>query len=157
MIKRDMPSKRSNVHEYQAQFLAKSIRRLEQATERHFRACNRELTIEEYGRFRAMPEVEAFMEAALVCGFVCSDFGNPFSLEKVHSCPQEIVPALSFLKLRHYIHVLQRTVKWNSQYTNTLFMAVKSGALGYVARRLESDESLREPLFDEDELMEDEA
>jgi hypothetical protein len=157
MIKRDMPSKRSAINEYQAQFLAQSIRRLEKATDRNFRACSGELTIEEYARFRDMPEVEDFMQAALICGFVCSDFGTTLSLEKVHSRPQEMVPTFSFLKLRHYIHILQRTTKWNSQYSTALFMAVQSGALGYVARRLESDESLREPLFDENESVENEA
>lgn len=153
MIKRDLPSKRSNVYEYQAQFLAQTIRKLEEATRRNFseRSCD-ELSIQECWRFRAMPEAEEFMQAALVSGFVCSDInssGSDFTLALVHQRPSEVVPNLSFSKLRQYVHLLQRTVKWNSEYPIALFKAVTSGALGLVASRLESDESLREPLFSE--------
>jgi hypothetical protein len=53
---------------------------------------------------------------------------------------------LSFKQIRHYIHVLQRTTKWNSQYSTALYQAVISKALGLVADRLVSDPTMRVPV-----------
>lgn len=115
MIKNDIPSKRSHITEMQAQFMAQAIWRLEQATLRNVPPTGQELTIAEYQRFSSLPEHNAFMWAALVCGFVCSDFGPEYPLEAIHARPEERIRSSSFNQLRHYVHVLQRTEKWNGE------------------------------------------
>jgi hypothetical protein len=150
MIKHDLPSKRSHITEMQAQFMAQAIWRLEQATSRNLPPTGKELTIAEYQRFASLPEHEAFMWAALVCGFVCADFIHACALEAIHARPEEQIQSFSFNELRKYIHVLQRTEKWNVQYSTALYQAVTSKALGLVAERLACDPSLRFPLIVEE-------
>jgi hypothetical protein len=127
----------------QALHLAKAIRKLEGVCSLQFRPVT-ELSLEEYYRFRDMPEYDIFIEAALTCGFVCTDYARFFPIEDAHSNPSEVISALPFAKLRHYIHTLQRAEKWNSEYSTALWTAVMCGALPLVARRLESDQSLYE-------------
>lgn len=145
MIKHDVPSKRSHITETQVQFMVRAIWQLEMATLRSVPPTGEELTIAEFGRFASLPEYEAFMNAALLCGFVCFDFDHKSPLERIHARPEEEVRTLSFNELRHYIHVLQRTEKWNSQYSTALYEAVTSEALKLVAERLASDPDLRFP------------
>ena len=142
-IKRGLPTKRSRIYGEQVMFMAKVIRRLEAACHRKF-GEKTDLTYEEFLDFRDMDEYSAFSEAAFVCGFVCEDFGLSFPLEEIHSSPEEMVSRMPFSKIRHYIHVLQRAEKWQSDYSTTLWTAVMSGALRLVADRLISDTSLYE-------------
>jgi hypothetical protein len=142
-IKHGPVSKRTPVYEVQVLYLVKAIRKLEEVCLREFRA-ETELSLKDFNLFREMPEYECFIEAAFVCGFVCTDYSRFFPLENVHARPNEIIPALTFSKLRHYVHALQRAEKWNSEYSTTLWTSVMSGALSLVARRLESDQSLYE-------------
>jgi hypothetical protein len=71
-------------------------------------------------------------------------------LEAIHARPEEQIQSFSFNELRKYIHVLQRTEKWNGQYSTALYQAVTSKALGLVAERLASDPSLSFPLIVEE-------
>lgn len=149
-IKPGPVSRRTPVYEVQARYLAKAIHRLVDACSRQFRP-ETELTLEDYCRFREMPEYEGFEEAAFVCGFVCTDYARFFPLEEVHARPHQAVFALPFSKLRHYVHTLQRAEKWNSEFSTALWTAVMSGALSLVAHRLEVDESLYESHSDRDD------
>lgn len=133
--------RRTPVNEFQARFLAKVIRRLEEAWLRQFRPTL-DLSLETYQRFRDLQEHEDFMDAALACGFVCADFRTEFPVETVHTRGEGGIADLSFPEIRHYIHTVQRAEKWNSEYSNTLWTALQSGSLGVVARRLASDDSL---------------
>lgn len=141
-IKPGPASKRTSVHSYQITFLVKSIQRLEDVYARHFREIT-ELTPKDFNRFRKLEEYRAFMEAAVVCGFVCNDFKNNFPVDEVHGSPR-MLSDLPFQKLRQYIHTIQRTEKWCSEYSTALFDSLKTGALVLVANRLASDESLVE-------------
>lgn len=142
-IKPGPVSKRTPVYEVQALHLAKAIRKLEEACSRQFRPTT-ELSLEEFNRFRNMPEYENLIEATFACGFVCTDYARFFPIEKAHLKPNEVIPMLPFSKLRHYVHTLQRAEKWNSDYSTALWNSVMCGALPLVARRLESDRSLYE-------------
>ncbi|MDD5462646.1 MAG: hypothetical protein PHG00_13605 [Methylococcales bacterium] len=146
-------SRRTQVYEVQAHYMAKAIYSLVDAYSREFRP-NTELTLEIFYRFRGLNEYKQFEEAAFVCGFVCTDYSRFFPLDKAHERPLEVIPSLSFSKLRHYIHTLQRAEKWNSEYSGSLWTAVQCGALSLVARRLESDQSLYEinDEYDEEEI-----
>lgn len=142
-IKSGILSKRSPVYEAQAHFLAKTIRKLERAYGRKF-SSSRELSLEDFNEFQGSEEYQDFIEATLICGFVCDDYLNPFPLDNAHLMPREILPSLTFNKIRHYIHTIQRSDKWNSQYNTALYDAIRSGALSIVADRLESDMTLYE-------------
>ena len=144
-IARRPATRRTPVHEAQARFLAKVIRRLEEAWSRQFRRSD-DLSLETYQRFREMAEFEDFMDAALACGFVCNDFRDFAPVDQVHEsdCPGDEVARLTFPELRHYVHTLQRAEKWNSDYSRTLWSSLQTGALPAVARRLETDNSLYE-------------
>ena len=131
--------------------MAKAIRSLVDTCSRLFRP-NTELNLETFYQFQGLSEYKQFEEAAFVCGFVCTDYSRFFPTENVHERPREVVPSLSFAKLRHYIHTLQRAEKWNSEYSTSLWTAVQSGALSLVARRLEEDQSLYESECDEKEI-----
>lgn len=136
-------SQRSLIYESQARFLAKAIRKLEAVFSRQFMP-SAELSLKAFQRFSSLTEYEEFLEATSVCGFVCSDYGGFFHLDEVHARPNYVIPLMSFRKLRHYIHTLQRAEKWNSDFSAALYTALTSGALSIVAQRLESDESLYE-------------
>ena len=151
-IRRGPVSRRTPVYEVQAHFLAKAIQRLSDAWMREFQAGG-ELNLENFYRFSAMPEYEGFIQATLVCGFVCTDYSAQFPLDKVSEKPHEVISKLSFSKLRHYIHTLQRAEKWNSEYSTALWTAISCGALTLVAHRLDADESMYES--DDDEENED--
>jgi hypothetical protein len=142
-IKTKTISKRCPVYAYQARFLAKTIRRLEGVFVRQLGETS-ELTLEEFRKFQRLEEYQSFMEAALVCGFVCDDFKQFFPLEHAHSRPNDVLLSLPFQKLRHYVHTLQRTEKWCSEYSTALYESLKIGALSIVARRLDSDPSIYE-------------
>ncbi len=120
-----------------------AIHKLVDACEYQFRA-EEELSLEDFYRFSGMPEYEHFNQAAIVCGFVCTDYIRFFPLDEVHDRPREVVSTLPFSKVRHYIHTLQRAEKCNHEYSTVLWTAVASGALLLVALRLESDWSLYE-------------
>ena len=130
--------------------MAKAIRSLVDTCSRLFRP-NTELTLETFYQFQGLSEYKQFEEAAFVCGFVCTDYSRFFPLENVHERPREVIPSLSFAKLRHYIHTLQRAEKSKSEYSTSLWTAVQSGALSLVARRLEEDQSLYENKVECDE------
>ena len=149
-IKRGPVSRRAPVYEVQAHYMAKAIRSLVDTCSSLFRP-NTELTLEKFYEFQVLPEYKQFEEAAYACGFVCTDYHRFFPLENVHERPREVIPSLSFAKIRHYIHTLQRAEKWNSEYSTSLWTAVQSGALSMVARRLEEDQSLYESKVECDE------
>lgn len=140
-IKRSAISKRSPVYEVQAHFLAKAIRKIERAYSRKFRSTQ-ELSLDEFYEFQGSAEYQEFIEATMVCGFVCDDYSKLFPLDEAHSRPRELLSEVLFSKIRHYIHSIQRAEKWNSQYSTALYKAIKSGALSIVADRMESDVSL---------------
>lgn len=142
-IKLGPVSRRTQVYEVQARHLAMAIHQLADACARQFRE-GIELSLEDFNRFSGLLEYEHFVQATIVCGFVCGDYASLFPLDKVHDRPNEVVPTLPFSKVRHYIHTLQRAEKSNSQYSTALWTAIASGALLLVARRLESDQSLYE-------------
>jgi hypothetical protein len=142
-IKQGVISNRSPVYIAQAHFLVKTIHKLERAYGRKF-SSSRELSLDEFYEFQESAEYQDFIEATLICGFVCDDYCNLFPLDNAHLRPREILPALTFNKIRHYIHTIQRAEKWNSQYSTVLYDAIRSGALSIVADRLESDMTLYE-------------
>jgi hypothetical protein len=135
--------KRSPVYEVQARFLAKAIRKLERAYSREF-SSSRELSLEDFYEFQGSTEYQDFIEATLLCGFVCDDYRDFFPLDDAHLRPKEALHNVPFNKIRHYIHTIQRAEKWNSQYNTALYDAIRSGALSIVADRLESDMTLYE-------------
>ncbi len=142
-IKTSSVSKRSLVYEAQAHYLAKTIRRLETDFKRQFRPTN-DLSLEDFERFSGLDSYQNFIDATIICGFVCHDYNNFFPLNKVHLHPNDVLKSIPFQKLRHYIHTLQRAERWNSEYSTFIYDSVKSGALSIVASRLESDTSLYE-------------
>jgi hypothetical protein len=148
LIKQRQPLKRTPVYAAQARFLANCIRRLEEAYRRHFdRPYNPDAGDSE--RFWALPEYKIFHNAAYACGFVCNDYTCFYALfDRADKYPEEILGRESFNGLRHYVHTLLRAERSCAMdgYLSPVCYAIQSGALGVVARRLESDQSLYEPL-----------
>jgi len=142
-IKRGPVSRKTPVYEVQAHYMAKAIHNLVDTCAKLFRP-DAEPTLETFYQFQGLSEYKQFEEAALVCGFVCNDYSHFFSFDNVHDRPSEVIQSLPFPKLRHYIHTLQRAEKWNSEYSTSLWVAVQTGALSMVARRLEEDQALYE-------------
>lgn len=140
-IKPGIPSRRTFVYESQAAYLALAIRKLESAFFRAFRKGEK-ITLEGFETFRKLPEYTHFHEAALVSGFVCSDFSDYYPFESLHESPSEVVPAMTFSEIRHYVHTMQRAGKWSSEFNEILWNAIASGALGFVASRIEGDPSI---------------
>jgi len=132
-IKPGPVSRRTPVYEVQAHHVASVIQQLADACARQF-GDGTELSLEDFYRFSDLPEYKRFMEATIVCGFVCTDYGSAFPLTKVNDRPNEVIPTLPFSKVRHYIHTLQRAEKWNSEYSTALWTAITNGALLLVAR-----------------------
>jgi len=145
-IKQKLPSKRTSVYESQARFFARCIRRLEEAYRRHFdKPYNPD--VGDSDRFWALPEYEVFHDAAYACGFVCTDFASTYSIDQANESRGETLSREPFKELRHYVHTLLRAERSNRMdgCFSPVFSAIQSGALGVVARRLESDRSLYEP------------
>jgi hypothetical protein len=145
-IKPKSPSKRTSVYESQARFLASCICRLEEAYRRHFdRPYNPDAG--DSDRFWALPEYEVFHDAAYACGFVCTDFAPTYAIDRANERPDETVGRETFRGLRHYVYTLLRAERSNRMdgYFSPVCAAIQSGALGVIARRLESDQSLYEP------------
>ena len=144
-IKKKLPSKRTSVYESQARFLAGCIRRLEEAYRRHFdKPYNPD--VGDSARFWALPEYEVFHDAAYACGFVCTDFAPTYPIDKANESCGETLRRVPFKELRHYVHTLLRAERSNQMdgYFSSVCSAIQSGALGIVARRLDSDDSLYE-------------
>lgn len=130
-------SKLSPVSEYQVGWLIQTIRDLERA---FLPAFNKMAVFsqEDFQRFSQSSEYKEFIHACLGGGFVCDDYENYFPINLIHALPEETIPLLTLSGIRHYVHTLQRAEKWNSEYSITLFEAVRSGALALVARRFEN-------------------
>lgn len=143
MIKLGEPTKRSQVTDFQAQYLARAIQKLERAAQAQYGDRIANLPVAKCAALWDLAETEDFMLAALACGFVCSDFDCDPAIEEIHRNSERHIPQMSFVKLRWYIHNIQRYTKWNSQYPAQLHQALASGALGLVADRLAWDMSLR--------------
>jgi len=146
LIKLKSPSKRTSVYASQARFFARCIRRLEEAYRRHFdKPYNPD--VGDSARFWALPEYEVFHDAAYACGFVCTDFSPTYSIDLANESCGETLSRKPFNELRHYVHTLLRVERSNRMdgYFSPVCSAIQSGALGVVARRLESDRSLYEP------------
>ena len=142
-IKLGPASKKTPVFEAQARYMAKAIRSLIDACSRQFRQ-NTDLSLDDFYIFQGLPEYHQFLEAAMICGFTCTDFSADLALDEIHHRPNEAISSLSFSGLRHYIHTLHRAETWNSQYSESLWTAIQTGALLIVAKRLENDQSIYE-------------
>lgn len=140
-IKLGVPSKRAYIYEFQASYFALAIRGLESAFFLKFRKGER-ITFEGFEIFRDFPEYAHFHEAAMVSGFVCSDFSGYYPFEALHEAPSERVPEMTLSDIRHYIHTLHAAGRFSSEYNETLWNAIASGALDIVASRLEGDPSI---------------
>jgi 8-oxo-dGTP pyrophosphatase MutT (NUDIX family) len=130
-------SKTSLVTSDQADMLVKAINNLERAFQPNFRR-NEEFSLDDFSRFQESAEYRGFIEACFVGGFVCTDYDHFFPLGIAHAIPDDVIPKLPFPALRFYIHTLQRAEKWQSEYSTALYEAVRTGALGLAARRIES-------------------
>ncbi len=133
-------SRRSSVYEAQAKFLAQAIRKLVNRFHREIRISN-EFSQEDFDNLKQFQEYDAFIEATIVCGFVCSGYKTFFDLNLANTQPQ-VFNDMPFKEIRHYIHTLQRAEKWGGEYSTSLYDAIKTGVLSVIATRLESDESL---------------
>jgi hypothetical protein len=145
-IRRGPVSKRTPIYEYQAQYMAKAMRQLEDRFNREY-GDEEGPYYEDCLKFGDVPEYMAFIDATFICGFVCTDYVDPYPLDKIHSRPRDILPTLPLGKLRHYIHTLQRFEKWSDHpLSGALISSIRSGALSIAASRLESDQSIYQEL-----------
>lgn len=137
------PLKKSPVYAVQASFLALCIRRLEAATRRTFERPY-DPDAGEAAVFWRLHEYQVFHDAAYACGFVSNDGDSTYPIEAVNGRPSELLGREDFDRLRQYVHTLLRAERSNRMdgYFSPVCSAVQSGALGVVASRLESDDSL---------------
>lgn len=142
-IRPHSPQKKSPVYAVQASFLALCIRRLEAATRRAF-----ELPYNpdagEAAVFWRLHDYQIFHDAAYACGFVCNDGDLSYPIDAANRRPSETLGREPLDSLRSYVHTLLRAERSNRMdgYFSPVCSAVQSGALGVVAARLESDDSL---------------
>lgn len=145
-IKRGPVTKRAPIYEHQAQHMAKAMRLLEARFVREYSNVEGPY-YEDCLKFGNFPEYMGFHDAAILCGFVCTDYREEYPLDKIHKNPRNIAQALTLSKLRHYVHTLQRHEKWCSHpLSGALVSSIRSGAFSIVADRLESDQTLYEDL-----------
>ena len=142
-IQQCQPTSRVPVYTSQSHFLAKCIRRLENAAKDFF-AGEYDPGADELTLFWAQPDYEIFCDAAYACGFVCDDLSPDFPIDEANRRPLELLGFEKFSGLRHYVHTLLRAEHSNRMdgCFSPVCTALQSGALIVVAERLESDKSI---------------
>ncbi len=127
----------------QALFLALRIRSLEAVTDQLF-AAEYDPDAGDAALFWALPEYDLFHDAAYACGFVCNDLAPDYPVDEANTRPFSKLSREPFDGLRHYVHTMLRAERSNRAdgYFSPVCSAIQSGALGLVAQRLTSDDSL---------------
>lgn len=147
LVSRRPGSRRAQVNEHQARCLAMLIRNLERGLVDQFRVRDvHALPPDRFADIWDLPQYRMFIEGAHACGFVCRDFSLDGPWLKPEDQPSATIPGWDFPELRHYVHMLVRGERWSDRYSSPIFEAIASGALGLVARQLEENEALYEPL-----------
>lgn len=142
-IKRSSLSKRIPVHEVQAKFLALCIHRLDSAF-RHSFAAPYNPDVGDSDKFWALPEYKIFHDATYACGFVCADLKPDYPIDHAHESPAETLGNENFDGIRRYVHTLMRAERANQMdgYFSPVCVAIQSGSLSLVAKRIIADDSL---------------
>lgn len=121
--------------ELQRSFAA-GIRRLEAAVGRARWGTD---SIANADQVYGMAEYEDLLREAYADGFVHGELSHDgIDLETINARPEVQLAALPGRELRRYVHALYRCERHNHGWGSVVLMAVQSGALGLVARRLES-------------------
>ena len=146
-IRRRPASKRSAVNEFQVALFCQLAKALERSILRLFSVSDSS-SIPRYrdAEIFCLNEYENFITAMFACGFVCNDGKMEGDLMEVNRRLNEVIDRWSFPELSQYLHYLQRCEKWADGYSSPILDAIRSGALLKVVARLESDESLYEPI-----------
>ncbi len=149
LIRKHPLSKRTQIHDVQARFMAELILDMEEACLLAYHARTPSELHREWNQKPEpweIPAVTRFMHGALACGFVCNDYAMEqcMDLYAVNARPQEMIGKMRFSELRRYIHTVQRAAKWSDGY-DPIIEALASGALQLAANRLMEDERLYEP------------
>ncbi len=123
--------------------MALRIRSLEAVTDKLF-ATEYDPDAGDAALFWALPEYDLFHDAGYACGFVCNDLTPDYPIDEANTPPSSKLLHESFDGLRHYVHTLLRVERSNrvDGYFSPVCSAIQSGALGLVAQRLISDDSL---------------
>lgn len=85
--------------------------------------------------FTGSPEYHRFFIGVHACNFVCSDLA-PMQ-QKLGERELDTAP---FSVVRHWVHHLLRSERWNHGFSSPIMDAVDDGCLAIVARRLGSGE-----------------
>lgn len=126
-IKSTLASRRTPVRMDQAQMmvlLANELIRARQARPR-----------ESMEDFTGSPEYRRFLMGAYACNFVCSDLA-PMQ----RNLGERELGTAPFGVVRHWVHHLLRSERWNHGYSSPIMDSIDSGCLAIVASRLASGE-----------------
>lgn len=153
LIQRRQPLRDSPIWESQAKLTARVIQETATAYE-HLWADGRGTLLEglnsPWEKIGAAifdePEYQFLIETIYACGWVCNDLQASDFLPQVNRDVEGTVGVWGLPLLRLYLHTLMRGEKWCDGDSSVVLDAFASGALQAVARRLESDASLYEPL-----------
>lgn len=147
LIVRRAASKRSAIHESQAQHLCGLIRFMVQETLAHFEVESvGDLAEDGWDAFTELPEYELFTLGAYACGFVCSDLRPDADLNAMARRPGEALRGMSLPQIRHYVHTLLRSERGTFGYGSFIYDALRAGALDALCERLQSGSDLYESL-----------
>lgn len=150
LIVRRAASKRSAIHESQAQHLCSLIRFMVQAALHRWNVDSvAELPDDVWQAFEAfteLPEYELFTLGAYACGFVCSDLRPDADLNAVVRRPGEALRGMALPEIRHYVHTLLRAERGTDGYGSVVYEALRAGTLEALCERIESGSDLYESL-----------
>lgn len=147
LIVRRAASKRSPIHESQAQHLCGLIRFMVQAVVDQWEVDSvADLPEDDWETFTELPEYELFTQGAYACGFVCSDLRPDADLTAVARRPSEALRGMSLPQIRHYVHTLLRSERGTYGYGSFIYDALRAGALDALCERLQSGSDLYESL-----------
>lgn len=126
-ILEELPSRRTPVRQYQADLLAMLIDELAESWRQRER-----MTLDD---FTALPEYERLVAGMYACGVVCRDL-EPLTEE----WDSRRLQSAAWPAVRHWLHTLARSERWNYGWSSPIMRAIESGTLQLVARRLRARE-----------------
>lgn len=98
--------------------------------------------------FTRTPEYRRFLIGAYACNFVCSDLA-PMQ----HEPEKRELETAPFNIVRHWIHHLLRSERWNNGFWSPIMSSIDDGRLTIVTRRLESGEFVEPHMVIEEETQ----
>ena len=126
-IRSTLASRRTPVRMDQAQMMVLLANELIRARQARPRASMEDFT--------GSPEYHRFLIGAYACNFVCSDLA-PMQ----RSLGERELETAPFGVVRHWVHHLLRSERWNHGYSSPIMDSIDNGCLAIVARRLAGGE-----------------